>query len=101
MKGDASFSQDSLVLPGGAKSNQNYVELPEGMFDGQNELTISMWIKNNDTQINTSAFSINGQEKQNGYPKYYFLLNPTNPDGYYKAVFTDPAGWKHGQSLDY
>ena len=91
VKGDASFSQDSLVLPGGAKSNQNYVELPEGMFDGQNELTISMWIKNNDTQINTSAFSINGQEKQNGYPKYYFLLNPTNPDGYYKAVFTDPA----------
>ena len=90
VKGDASFSQDSLVLPGGAKSNQNYVELPEGMFDGQNELTISMWIKNNDTQINTSAFSINGQEKQNGYPKYYFLLNPTNPDGYYKAVFTDP-----------
>ena len=83
VKGDASFSQDSLVLPGGAKSNQNYVELPEGMFDGQNELTISMWIKNNDTQINTSAFSINGQEKQYGYHKYYFMLNPTIPDVYY------------------
>ena len=61
------------------------------MFDGENELTISMWIKNNNTKINTSAFSINGQEKLGTSPKYYFLLNPSNPDGYYKAVMTDPA----------
>lgn len=90
VKGDASFDKESLVLSGGAKSNQNYVQLPTGIFDGENELTISMWIKNNNTKINTAAFSINSQSKIGTSPEYYFLLNPSNPDGYYKAVLTDP-----------
>ena len=78
------------MLSGGAKSNQNYVQLPTGIFDGENELTISMWIKNNNTKINTAAFSINSQSMIGTSPEYYFLLNPSNPDGYYKAVLTDP-----------
>lgn len=59
------------------------------MFDGQDTLTLSMWINNNHTQMNTSAFSINGTSMSGTSPEFYFLLNPCNPDGYYKAVFTD------------
>ena len=84
------FRNESLVLEGGAKYNNNYVKLPDGMFDGQDTLTLSMWINNNHTQMNTSAFSINGTSMSGTSPEFYFLLNPCNPDGYYKAVFTDP-----------
>ncbi len=37
----------TLTLPGGsAGSSAAYVELPTGMFDGQDTLTISLWMKN-------------------------------------------------------
>ena len=85
------FDKEALNLSGGNSSSKNYAALPTGLFDQQNALTISMWIKNNHTKKNTSAFSFCGTTKQGSYPKHYFILNPSNPDGYYKAVFTDPA----------
>ena len=85
------FSDGALTLAGGNSSSKNYVSLPEGLFDRQDAVTVSMWIKNNNTKKNTSAFSFSGKTKQGSYPKHYFILNPSNPDGYYKAVFTDPA----------
>ncbi|WP_440322184.1 family 43 glycosylhydrolase [Laedolimicola sp.] len=90
VNGKAIFEKEALVLTGGAKSAKNYVQLPTGFLDGQDSLTIAMWIKNNGTQKNTAAFSINGTARTGSYPTYYFLLNPTNPSGYYKAVYTDP-----------
>lgn len=43
----AEFKNGALYLPGGASnSSAGYVELPKGMFDGQNTLTISVWLKN-------------------------------------------------------
>ncbi len=84
------FTGGALTLAGGTSTSKNYVSLPEGLFDNQNELTVSMWIKNNNTKKNTSAFSFCGTTKKGNYPKHYFILNPSNPDGYYKAVFTDP-----------
>ncbi len=86
-----SFQGEALTLSGGASTSSNYVKLPEGMLDGQDSLTISMWIKNNNTKANTAAFSFCGKTKQGTSPKHYLILNPSNPDGYYKAVFTDPA----------
>lgn len=85
------FTDGILRLDGGSKSDKNYVTLPEGLFDGQNSTTISMWIKNKDTKMNTAAFSFSGKKKTGSYPADYFILNPCNLDGYYKAVFTDPA----------
>lgn len=85
------FTDGVLCLDGGAKSDKNYVTLPAGLFDGQNSTTISMWIKNKNTKMNTAAFSFSGKKKTGIYPADYFILNPCNTDGYYKAVFTDPA----------
>lgn len=85
-----SFRNESLILEGGPKYNNNYVKLPDGLFDGQDTLTISMWVNNHNTQMNTAAFSFNGTSMSGTSPEFYFLLNPCNPEGYYKAVFTDP-----------
>lgn len=91
MGGKGTYFKDGILrLDGGAKTDKNYVTLPEGLFDGQNSTTISMWIKNKDTKMNTAAFSFSGKKKLGSYPADYFILNPCNPDGYYKAVFTDP-----------
>ena len=68
------FRNESLVLEGGAKYNNNYVKLPDGMFDGQDTLTLSMWINNNHTQMNTSAFSINGTSMSGTSPGILFSV---------------------------
>ena len=43
----ASISNNVLTLPGGnTGSNAAYVQLPTGMFDNKDTLTISLWLKN-------------------------------------------------------
>lgn len=79
-----------LTLPGGGNgSGAGYVELPRGMFDGQETLTISIWMKNETGANNYTGFFIGTEANSNGYPTQYFLLNPKNPSNVMKAVLTN------------
>ena len=82
------FEGDSLNLAGGDRNSKNYVTLPDGLFDGQDTVTVSLWINNNNTQGNYSAFFF-GSVASGVLPANYFLLNPCSPSGNYKAVFTN------------
>lgn len=62
------------------------VELPKGMFDGQNYLTINLWCKNETGAGNYSAMFFGAQSNP---PASYWLLNPCNPEGLMKSVFTN------------
>ena len=53
------ISQGEIYLPGGnTETNGAYIELPKGMFDNQNTLTISMWLKNENNKGNFAAIHI-------------------------------------------
>lgn len=66
--------------------NGTYVKLPTGMFDGENILTISLWLNNYTGAGNYSAMFFGTTESM---PKSYWLLNPCNPSDTLKSVFTD------------
>ena len=84
------FSGDALNLAGGARNTGNYVTLPDGLFDGQDTVTVSLWISNHGNQTNTAAFFFgSAPEGTKVDPANYFLLNPCSPSGHYKAVFTN------------
>jgi len=80
--------QDGLTLPGGTNSNTNYVKLPDGLFDNQDSVTISVWIKSNTGSGNYAALFF-GTPPTGNVPSNYWLFNPTNPSGNFKSVFTD------------
>ena len=88
IKGDGwQVDGDTLTLPGGAYgSNAGYVELPTGMFDNQNTLTISLWLKNQTGANNYAGIFFGTTE---ALPTGYWILNPCNPAGDYKSVITD------------
>ena len=81
------FSDGSLWLPGGAfGSGAGYVELPTGMFDDQNTLTISVWLKNETGAGNYAGMYFGTAESM---PTGYWILNPSTPAGAYKSVITN------------
>lgn len=83
----ASISNNVLTLPGGnTGSNAAYVQLPTGMFDNKDTLTISLWLKNETGAGNYAAMFFGTTES---LPKQYWLLNPSAPNGCFKSVFTD------------
>ena len=83
----ATVSGDALTLPGGASgSTAGYVQLPTGLFDGRNTLTLSVWLKNGTGSGNYAAMFFGTTEN---LPSQYFLLNPANPSGRFKSVITD------------
>jgi hypothetical protein len=83
----ATVSGDVLSLPGGANaSGAGYVELPTGMFDGQDTLSVSLWLKNETGSGNHAAMFFGTTEN---LPSQYWLLNPANPAGQLKSVITD------------
>ena len=63
-----------------------YVEIPRGTFDGENTLTISIWLNNYTGAGNYSAMFIGTTESM---PHNYWLLNPCNPSGVMKSVMTN------------
>lgn len=86
----ASAQNGELSLPGGASdSSAAYVQLPTGMFDARETLTISVWLQNKTGAGNYCAMSFGTEKNSHGYPTNYWLLNPCNPDGYFKSVITD------------
>ncbi|MDD2972507.1 MAG: family 43 glycosylhydrolase, partial [Lachnospiraceae bacterium] len=79
----------SLELPGGSSgSDAAYVELPTGLFDGQDTLTISAWLQNNTGSGDFSAMYFGTEAGSNGFPPQYWILNPSK-NGYFKSVITD------------
>src|SRR5699024_1414182 len=92
-----------LTLPGGgAESDAGYVQFPQGLFDGQDTLTISTWLRNETGRGNYSALYCGSD--QGPFPEQYWLLNPSDPSGRFKSVLTNslnadaPWGTEYGIS---
>ncbi|CAD6011226.1 family 43 glycosylhydrolase [Agreia sp. COWG] len=76
-----------LALPGGASnSNGAFVQLPTGLFDGRDTLTISTWLRNEKGAGNYAAMFFGSASNP---PAQYWLLNPKNPAGLFKSVITN------------
>ncbi|WP_152631132.1 immunoglobulin-like domain-containing protein [Agreia bicolorata] len=90
LKGAGAVVTDAeLALPGGASnSNAAYVQLPTGLFDGRDTLTISTWLRNEKASGNYAAMFFGSA---NNPPSQYWLLNPKNPGGLFKSVITGSA----------
>ncbi len=86
--GNITFT-DGLTLPGGTNSNTNYVKLPDGLFDQQDHVTISTWLKSNTSSGNYSALFFGTPANASKVPENYWLFNPTDPSGNFKSVFTN------------
>lgn len=64
-------------LPGGDKDGSAFITLPQGMFDNQNTMTITMWLKDNDPRENwLAAFFFGSAKNSNGMPSNYYYFVP-------------------------
>jgi len=64
-------------LPGGTKDSSAYITLPTGMFDNQDTVTISMWLKDEDPRANwLGAFFIGSAPNSNNVPENYYYFVP-------------------------
>ncbi|GAA2008775.1 GH43 family beta-xylosidase [Nakamurella flavida] len=82
----ATVSGKELTLPGGGNgSGGAYVQLPTGLFDGRDTLTVSAWLKNGTGSGNYAALFFGTTEN---LPAQYWLLNPADPAGRFKSVIT-------------
>lgn len=81
-----------LSLPGGARGTTAYVEVPSAPLVGKKDLTISTWLSNRSGPANVAAAFIGAPVASGAsYSSGYWLLNPTNPNGYVKSVITNTA----------
>ncbi len=92
----ASIKDGMLTLPGGgAGSSAAYVSIPKEVFVGQDTLTINVWLKNQTGSNNYSAMYFGTKTRHvdsastADMPLNYWILNPAQPDGYFKSVWTD------------
>lgn len=78
-------------LPGGGADDPAFITLPKGMFDGQDTLTVSMWVRDYDPKENwLGAFFFGSPKNSYGYPANYFYFTPCEKDYHtLKAVVTD------------
>ena len=78
-------------LPGGNKDSSAYITLPKGVFDNQNELTIAMWLKDEDPQTSwLGAFFFGSPANANHVPENYYYFVPCEKDSNtLKSVITD------------
>lgn len=81
LHGDWLVEDSALFL-----ENGGYAEIPRGTFDGQDTLTISLWLNNYTGAGNYSAMFFGTAEN---LPVSYWLLNPCNPAGRMKSVMTN------------
>ena len=84
-------SQGVASLPGGKSGESAYITLPKGMFDGRDELTITMWLKDEDPRDNwLGAFFFGSPVNENQVPVNYFYFVPCEKQHEtLKAVITD------------
>lgn len=92
-RGNKLTAKDSiLAFPGGNYgSGAGYVELPRGLFDGQDTLTVSLWLQNKTGAGNYGGFYFGTEANSvnKDMPTQYFILDPMNPKGVMKAVMTN------------
>lgn len=96
----AAVADGILTLPGGAAgSSAAYVDIPGSVFENQDTLTISVWLKNETGSGNYAAMSFGTPTAHIGggdadLPLNYWILNPAQPEGKFKSVRTksDNAG---------
>ncbi|WP_449528523.1 immunoglobulin-like domain-containing protein [Galactobacter valiniphilus] len=82
----ATVKDDVLTLPGGtAGSSAAYVQMPTGAFDGQDTLTVSVWLKNTTGAGNYAALFFGSTQST---PSNYWLFNPRNGSNQFKSVIT-------------
>lgn len=62
------------------------MQLPTGLFDGRDTLTISTWLRNEKGAGNYAAMFFGSASNP---PTQYWLLNPKNPAGLFKSVITN------------
>lgn len=68
-------------LPGDVTGGSAYITLPQGMFDNQNTLTITMWLKDNDPREEwLAAFFFGSEKNSKGYPSNYYYFVPCERD---------------------
>lgn len=79
VNGSAAIANGQLALKGDA-----YVSVPTTALTDREDITVSVWLKNNFGKGNTVAAYIGNADTQKGY----FLLNPANLSGYVKSVMT-------------
>lgn len=79
---------NGITFPGNNDSSTNYAELPQGMLDGKNILTISVWLKNRTGKGNYAAMCFCSPVESGNSPNYWLFV-PSNPDGVFKNVFTN------------
>lgn len=86
-----SVSDGVASLPGGTADGSAYITLPKGMFDGQDTLTVSMWLKDQDPQDAwLGAFFFGSEANANGYPtNYYYFVPCEKQHNSLKSVITD------------
>ncbi|MFB8146756.1 immunoglobulin-like domain-containing protein [Microbacterium sp. NPDC056003] len=79
-----------LSLPGGSRTTSAYVEIPSTPLVGKTDLTVSTWMSNRTGPANVAAAFIGAPVASGAsYSSGYWLLNPTNPNGYVKSVVTN------------
>ncbi|MFW2512146.1 immunoglobulin-like domain-containing protein [Demequina sp. SO4-13] len=78
----ATIVDDAIEL-----TNDTFVEIPGAVFEGNDTLTISAWLRNDMPAGGNYAALYFGTA--DAPPSQYWLLNPANPDGDIKSVFTD------------
>lgn len=91
-------------LPGGAANDSSFIELPGKIFENQNHLTITMWLRDNDPQTSwLAAFFFGSKNNSNDKPTNYYYFNPCEKDkNTLKLVMTDsvdesnPGGTEKG-----
>ena len=89
IEGDAAIEDGQLKLTGSQS-----VTVPTTAIAGKQDLTVSMWLKNNYGNGDVAAAYI-GSAKTGSYPSNgYWLLNPSNPSGYVKSVMTTATAAK-------
>ncbi|WP_306345420.1 immunoglobulin-like domain-containing protein [Bifidobacterium aesculapii] len=82
---DATLSGEATVENGQIKlTGSQTIEVPTTAIKGQQDVTLSVWLKNNYGSGNVAAAYIGNAATKNGY----LLLNPSNPKGYVKPVMT-------------
>lgn len=83
-------------LPGGEADGSAFITLPEGMFDKQDTLTITMWLKDNDPRKSwLAAFFFGSKKNSNNVPANYYYFVPCEKDhNTLKLVMTDSVNEK-------
>ena len=79
---------DGLTLASTSSAGP-YASFPADLVSGNESVTISTWIKRDVPTGNYSAMFYGEAPNAQKRPVHYWLLNPSQPQGYFKSVFTN------------